>query len=129
MKSLFHSLGEFFSRFTSSSQQEDSEPEEVNLNPDSAQEAHARLHHLMHPDGPLQEVSHQEFILGWNAISYIAPSLNPDEAADKDGGWSKAWLPIAEEAFRRFKANTLTKEELYPRPGDGRDRGPTLRYR
>lgn len=129
MKSLFNSIGEFFSRLTSSSQYQDAESVEVNLNPESDQEAHARLHHLMHSDLPLEEISHEEFILGWNAISYIAPSLNPDEAANKDGGWSKAWLPIAAEAFRRFKANKLTKEELYPRPGDGRDRGPTLRYR
>jgi len=49
-------------------------------------------------------------------MAYIAPGLNPDEAADEDGGWPITWKPVAAEAFRRHQLNQLTGEELYPKP-------------
>ena len=84
--------------------------------PKSAQEAHARLHRILHEGSPIQELSHSEFMCGWVAMAYIAPALDPDEAGMEDGGWPVAWSPVAAEAFRRFKIKMLTKEELYPRP-------------
>ena len=63
------------------------------------------------------ELSHEEFMLGWVALAYIAPGLDPDDAAIRrrwDG--PAGWRPVAAEAFRRFGTKELTREELYPRP-------------
>ena len=53
---------------------------------------------------------------GWAAIAYIAPGLNPDEAASEDGSWPFGWRVVAEEALRRFEAKELTQTELYLDP-------------
>lgn len=87
------------------------------LNPQSAQEAHARLHEILHLKIPIKELGHDEFIRGWIAIAYIAPALDPDEAGTEDGGWPESWEPVAAEALRRYQMKKLTKDEFYPRPG------------
>ncbi|MFT6180323.1 MAG: hypothetical protein ACI9NQ_001411 [Paracoccaceae bacterium] len=91
-------------------------PQERPPDPKSAAEAHTRLHQILHPPQALSEISNYDFILGWVAMAYIAPCLNPDEAEDEEGGWPQAWQPAAVEAFRRFESKEITKEELYPRP-------------
>ena len=82
--------------------------------PKTSQEAHARLHDILEQGGTIRALNHDEFMMGWIAMAYIAPGLNPDEASIKDGGWPRGWQPIAAEAFRRFAKKELTKEELYP---------------
>ena len=84
--------------------------------PESSREAHARLRNILDHSSTIHELSHEEFIWGWVAMAYIAPTLTPDEASTEDGGWPLSWRPIASEAFRRFASKELTKEELYPRP-------------
>ena len=84
--------------------------------PKSSEEAHFRLKKILHPAQPIDQISRDNFILGWVAMAYIAPGLNPDEAADEDGGWPITWKPIAAEAFRRHQLNQLTDQELYPKP-------------
>ncbi len=84
--------------------------------PKSSQEAHHRLHKILNTIQPLQEISYEDFMLGWVAMAYIAPGLNPDEAGDEDGGWPRGWQLVAAEAFRRFELKELTKEDLYPHP-------------
>lgn len=84
--------------------------------PKSSQEAHFRLHQILNTVQPLREMSYEDFMLGWVAMAYISPGLNPDEAGTEDGGWPPSWQRVAAEAFRRFEAKELTKEELYPNP-------------
>lgn len=84
--------------------------------PKSSEEAHARLHRILNTNQTLQKMSYEDFILGWVAMAYIAPGLNPDEAGDEHTGWPLGWRPVAAEAFRRFELKELTKEELYPHP-------------
>jgi hypothetical protein len=84
--------------------------------PKSSQEAHFRLHQILNTVQPLQQMSYEDFLLGWVAMAYISPGLNPDEAGAEDGGWPPGWQPVAAEAFRRFELKELTKEELYPHP-------------
>lgn len=84
--------------------------------PKSSQEAHFRLHQILNTVQPLQQMNYEEFMLGWVAMAYISPGLNPDEAGTEDGGWPPGWQLVAAEAFRRFEAKELTKEELYPHP-------------
>lgn len=91
-------------------------PQERPPDPKSAAEAHTRLHQILHSPQSLPEISVYDFMLGWVAMAYIAPGLNPDEVGDEEGGWPEAWQPVAEEAMRRFKSKGLTEEELYPRP-------------
>jgi hypothetical protein len=84
--------------------------------PATSHEAHTRLHDILEQKGTIKALNHEEFMLGWIAIAYIAPGLDPDEAAIEDGGWPEGWRPVAAEAFRRFGKKELTREELYPRP-------------
>lgn len=81
--------------------------------PKSGQEAHARLYEILQQVSAIKEVGREDFVCGWNAIAYIAPSLAPDEAEMEDGGWPVAWVPVAVEACRRFKLKELTKEEFH----------------
>ncbi|MDA7494301.1 hypothetical protein OAE01_01820 [Akkermansiaceae bacterium] len=91
-------------------------PPEKPPEPKSSQEAHLRLHQILNTIQPLQQMSYEDFMLGWVAMAYISPGLNPDEAGAEDGGWPPGWQPVAAEAFRRFEIKELTKEEFYPNP-------------
>lgn len=84
--------------------------------PKSSHEAHLRLHQILNTTQPLQKISYEDFMLGWVAMAYISPGLNPDEAASEDGGWPPGWRIVAAEAFRRFDIKELTREDLYPNP-------------
>jgi hypothetical protein len=105
----------FQQRKKSKSQFHNSRPEQSPV-PKSSQEAHTRLNDILAQNATIRELSHEEFMLGWVALAYIAPALDPDDAATEDGGWSPGWQLIAAEAFRRFATKELTKDELYPRP-------------
>lgn len=85
------------------------------LVPESSQEAHERLLEILDRSSSLPQLSHEEFMQGWIAMAYIAPALDPDDAGTKGEGWPSGWVPVAAEAFRRFEAKELDKEELYPR--------------
>ncbi|MEJ6717017.1 MAG: hypothetical protein QNK82_00865 [Akkermansiaceae bacterium] len=91
-------------------------PHERPPDPRSSDEAHTRLNKILSIDQALPQISYQDFMLGWVAMAYIAPGLNPDEAKTADGGWPHGWKLVAAEAFRRFEAKELTREELYPHP-------------
>ena len=120
MNSIRHFVGGIAARFRrpAPSPGSSKSPTEQSPIPVSSQEAHARLHRILHQGIPFQELSHSEFMGGWAAMAYIAPALDPDEAGMEDGGWPVGWSPVAAEAFRRFKMKELTAEELYLRlPG------------
>lgn len=83
--------------------------------PRTSQEAHERLQRILLQRPKIQELNHEEFMSGWIAMAYIAPGLNPDEAASEDGSWPTGWKSVAAEAFRRYGTKELTRTELYPK--------------
>ncbi len=84
------------------------------LVPSSPQEAANALRLLLGKRSVLSQVPKSEFLAGWGAIAYIAPSLHPDESDNDEGGWPVGWRCIASEAFRRGEIGELTDGELYP---------------
>lgn len=115
MKPIRHCIAGIIARLRRPTVSAVSMTREESLLPVSSQEAHLRLHRLLHQGAPLQELSHFDFMSGWVAMAYIAPALNPDEAGSADGGWPTGWAVVAAEAFRRHKMKSLTHKELYPR--------------
>lgn len=81
----------------------------------------------------LENVPKEEFLIIWNAIHIVKPSLHPDNAGDRSGpfvppsngtskvvaphftrsGWPHALIPIAIEALTRYRTGQLTGQQYY----------------
>ena|SRR5690625_3114565 len=84
----------------------------MKLIPDSLDTAKTFLAEVI--DKNPRSLPKQTFILTWNAICYLNPSLHPDGCGDSDSGWPAELRPFATEAWRRFKSGTISEDELYP---------------
>lgn len=54
------------------------------------------------------------FLPLWNVVAYLWPGLHPDSFDEAGGGWPRALVPIAAEAWARYEAGQLSADELYP---------------
>ena len=63
---------------------------------------------------PLEQLSREQFVRAWSAVTYLFPGLHPDGYEDADSGWPRALKRFAAEAWRRADAGELADEELYP---------------
>ena len=87
----------------------------------------------------LKRIIKDDFFRGWASILFLYSGLHPDEALErgeisceiedipgiscleprllkpffKTSGWPLVLVPIAEEAWRRFRSGNLQDEELY----------------
>lgn len=65
-------------------------------------------------DQPLDVLPKLEFIRAWCALSYLNPSLHPDDFDVPGSGWLENFKRYAVEAWRREQAGELVDEEMYP---------------
>ncbi len=83
--------------------------------------------------GRLKSMGVDEFMLAWNAVHVVKPSIHPDNALDRSGpiqppshgvspifepyylrsGWPHYLVPIAEEALSRYKKGEITAAQYY----------------
>jgi len=77
-------------------------------------EAAAKRHISLATGKSLRRLPKKTFMRAWCSVSWLNPGLHPDGYVDRGSGWPKALKPLANEAFRRRSARTITDNELYP---------------
>jgi len=90
------------------------EPLRSDLIPTDAAEATRRLETALVPEpAALANLGKQELLLAWWSFFWLEVALHPDDAEVWPAEVADA-LPLAAEAFRRYRAGEINDAEYYP---------------